>query len=176
MANVFKALQACHVKCLRSTSVKQRALEVARAKSVPVEVKPTIADTVISLDEEQSSEDNVSEEIVLETAAPTETEVDGPRDRFTELAETLERGVWIERTNDAGEVIRAKLSWRSGITGVCLFVNRKGIKVAEVSPQALASWFRGGSAVVLEGAGVPLMDRALSAMVTVLNRDTPKTE
>lgn len=177
MASMFKTLQACHVKCLRSTSVKQRAMEVARVKSVPAQkqLPQQPIDKGFTLDEEASNSANrISEEIVLETPSATQDAVNEPTDQFSEMAESLERGTWIERTDEQGEVTRAKLSWRSGITGVCLFVNRKGIKVAEVSPQALAAWFRGGSAVILEGTGVPLMDRALSAMVDVLNRDAPK--
>jgi hypothetical protein len=179
MASMFKTLQACHVKCLRNTSVKQRAMEVARVKRAPI-ANQTPQQPIkkgFALDEEaKSSAENISEEIVLESPSSAQkiAHESAETDQFTTMAASLTRGAWIERTDEQGEVTRAKLSWRSGISGVCLFVNRKGIKVAEVTPQALAAWFRGGTAVILEGAGVPLMDRALSAMVDVLNKDGPK--
>ena len=110
------------------------------------------------------------EEIVLGEAAPAEEIIE---DEHSERAASLAVGTWLEVTEQDGSSYRAKLSWRSNISGRCLFVNRKGMKVAEVSPQALATWFRGGSAVILEQVDVPLMDRALSAMVKVL-KETEK--
>jgi len=170
MASAFKSLQACHVKCLRSHS--------ATPKPQKTQPKPTVVPSTIdeesgfSLDEEALRDDVETEEIVLETSVEV-NEPEVPNDRYTVIAENMQCGTWIEHTDGEGDATRSKLSWRSGITGVCLFVNRKGIKVAEVTPQGLAAWFRGGNAVVLEEAGVPLMDRALSAVVDVLNREVP---
>ncbi len=169
MASLFKALQKCHVQCLRTIPSPVRPSQKAVDKQEVPE-----SQVGFSLDEERGADD--VEEIVLETPSLASKEADEPVDRYTMIAEQLERGTWVERTDDEGQVVRSKLSWRSGITGVCLFVNRKGIKVAEVSPQALASWFRSGKVVVLEGAGVPLMDRALSAMVNVLNQEAAETK
>ena len=68
-------------------------------------------------------------------------------------------GMWVEFNNtDNGSKERAKLSWISPITGKYLFVNRKGLKVADKTVFALATEMRRGSTIVLEE--VPLFDRA----------------
>ncbi len=74
-------------------------------------------------------------------------------------------------TDENGDRFRAKLSWRSKVTGTCLFVNRKGMKVAELPRDGLVEWFRSGRAVELREVNVPLMDRALVAMMKVLDSD-----
>ena len=46
------------------------------------------------------------------------------------------------------------------------------MKVVEIPVAGFASWLRTGKAVPLDDVGVPLMDRALNAMMDVLkNRD-----
>jgi hypothetical protein len=50
----------------------------------------------------------------------------------------------------------------------CLFVNRKGMKVADVGLRELAGWLRNGKAEILDQTGVPLVDRALVSMMKAL--------
>ena len=102
------------------------------------------------------------EEIVLqspETEAPASTE----RDEYLEQAERLHCGAWVQFTGEDGTGVRAKLSWRSPLTGCCLFVDRKGIKVADKTPSGLAAELRSGRACVLDE--VPLLDRAINALL-----------
>jgi hypothetical protein len=75
----------------------------------------------------------------------------------------LKVGAWIEFIDEAGTRERAKLSWISPISGKYLFVNRRGLKVADRSVQQLASELHEGRALLLEE--VPLFDRALDAIV-----------
>lgn len=159
MTRAFKSLQARHLACLRGGRV------------------------VADADAGQSGEaqnDNyaggVMEEIVLETAGDavpaqegSSGQVPAPRDAFDERAESLAVGDWLELSREDGEVLRAKLSWRSAVTGTCLFVNRKGLKVAEVNGKGLAEWMRNGKAELLPQLDKPLLDRALISVVDELN-------
>ncbi|MCW8920583.1 MAG: DUF1631 domain-containing protein, partial [Sedimenticola sp.] len=83
---------------------------------------------------------------------------------------------WLELTEEEGAVVRAKLSWRSTVSGSCLFVNRKGMKVADVTQQGLGVWLRSGKAVVLPEVDMPLMDRALTSMVSALSKATSRQD
>jgi hypothetical protein len=84
-------------------------------------------------------------------------------------------GTWVEFTGADGTTKeRAKLSWISPISSKYLFVNRKGLKVADKTVQALAIEIRRGDAAILEE--VPLFDRALDAIVERLKAAHAKPE
>lgn len=157
MTRAFKALQTRHLACLRGG----RSLEATQ--------------TGYSEEGEHADEaDEVMEEIVLASDDPQSASPASEPDEFDAQADRLEVGTWLELTEEDGTVKRAKLSWRSNISGNCLFVNRKGMKVAEVTGQGLSSWLRSGKAVALPEAHLPLMDRALDSMVETLNKAVPK--
>lgn len=69
-----------------------------------------------------------------------------------------------------GSVVRGKLSWKSVVTDIMVFVNGKGNKLAEMTASDVAELLRSGDARVIEDSDVPLMDRALNAMLDVLKR------
>jgi Protein of unknown function (DUF1631) len=75
----------------------------------------------------------------------------------------LKVGGWVEFIDETGTRERAKLSWISPISGKYLFVNRRGLKVADRTALQLATELHGGRALILEE--VPLFDRALDAIV-----------
>ncbi|HEX7339888.1 MAG TPA: DUF1631 family protein, partial [Rhodanobacteraceae bacterium] len=81
---------------------------------------------------------------------------------------SLKVGNWLEFTDKDGQVERAKLSWISPISGKYLFVNRRGLKVADKTIAQLAGEFANSTAVVLEE--LPLFDRALDAIVERLRK------
>ncbi len=156
MTRAFKALQLRHLACLRGG----RALDAADSDAA---------------DANANDVDGVMEEIVLESVEATSAvPATSEPDQYDAQARELSVGTWLELTEEDGAVIRAKLSWRSNISGSCLFVNRKGMKVAEVTQQGLGVWLRSGKAVVLPEANVPLMDRALNSMMATLNRSVSK--
>jgi len=104
-------------------------------------------------------------------AADTPEEDDGldADDPAVASVRALQVGNWIEFRSDEdrpGE--RAKLSWISPISGKYLFVNRRGLKVADKTTAQLAREFAGGHAIVLEE--LPLFDRALDAIVERLRK------
>ncbi|HTI96562.1 MAG TPA: DUF1631 domain-containing protein [Rudaea sp.] len=119
----------------------------------------------------------VEEEIVLRAeAAAAPPELDDEDDSLRQV-KAMKVGTWIEFTGADGTTKeRAKLSWISPISSKYLFVNRKGLKVADKTVQALTIEIRRGDAAILEE--VPLFDRALDAIVERLKAahakpDTP---
>ena len=111
-------------------------------------------------------ESPVTEEIVLraeDERAPAESNY-ADDDECLQQARQMKVGCWVEFADpETGKKQRAKLSWISPISSKYLFVNRKGLKVADKTVFALAAEIRRGDAAVLEE--VPLFDRALDAIV-----------
>jgi hypothetical protein len=87
-------------------------------------------------------------------------------DHYVIQARQLEEGTWLELTDQEGNPIRAKLSWKSLISGKYFFVNRQGLKVKELTVSALAAEFRNGRARTIED--VPVFDRAISTLMASL--------
>ncbi|MGE7139736.1 DUF1631 domain-containing protein [Luteibacter sp. NPDC031894] len=83
-------------------------------------------------------------------------------------ARELKVGQWLEFTAADGTTDRAKLSWISPISGRYLFVNRRGLKVADHSLAGLAQSFASGTARVLDST--LLFDRAMDAIVEKLRQ------
>jgi hypothetical protein len=54
------------------------------------------------------------------------------------------------------------------VSSNCIFVNRKGMKVAEMTVNEIAILFRAEQARMLDDLNKPLMDRALNAMLGAL--------
>ncbi|MCU0755341.1 MAG: DUF1631 domain-containing protein [Xanthomonadales bacterium] len=107
--------------------------------------------------------DNFVDEIVVGATAEEEEGKSAPDDEFVQLARNVKIGTWIEFRDERGNVERAKLSWVSPISAKYLFVNRKGLKVADKTVWGLATELRNKRAQILED--VPLFDRALDAIV-----------
>lgn len=84
-------------------------------------------------------------------------------ERWITAVRELKVGTWIEFLDEQGAKERAKLSWISPISSKYLFVNRKGLKVADRTLVQLASDLAEARITVLEE--VPLFDRALDAIV-----------
>jgi len=85
-----------------------------------------------------------------------------------QLVGELKPGTWLEFVTGPETIERAKLSWISPMSGRYLFVNRRGLKVADYSPHELAQALASGTARVLESTA--LFDRALDAIVGRLSQ------
>lgn len=122
-------------------------------------------------------ESDAGDSALLEEVIPdevllgTDEEQEVIEDEFLDKSKALAVGQWIDWQEDDAAWTRGKLSWRSEVTSNCIFVNRKGMKVAEMTLHELAALFRNGRARILEDLNTPLMDRALSAMLGAL-KDT----
>jgi hypothetical protein len=87
------------------------------------------------------------------------------------LVQSLQPGTWIEFSLLDEAMTRAKLSWISPMSGRYLFVNRRGLKVADYAPHELAVLLADGHARIL--AANALFDRAMTAIVDRLQQPAP---
>jgi len=84
---------------------------------------------------------------------------------YLDQVKAMKVGTWVEFANpDTGMRERAKLSWISPISSKYLFVDRKGLKVADKTISELAAEFSAGRITMLDDS-MPLFDRALTAVV-----------
>lgn len=117
---------------------------------IPDSVQPLAAST-----EELDEEEDASVEMTPEASA-----------ELHQVRE-LRPGTWLEFTTRGDTPERAKLSWISPMSGRYLFVNRRGLKVADYSPHELARALAAGQVQVL--ASNALFDRAMDAIVDRLS-------
>lgn len=87
-----------------------------------------------------------------------------------ELAEmrALPMNVWLQLPKSANELQVVKLSWVSGISGLMMFVNRRGARVLVASPAEMAVWKRQGRVLLFE-RNAPV-DQAMAQVVDRLRR------
>jgi hypothetical protein len=134
-------------------------------EQVPVE-EVQAAEEAASLPIPESIQPIAESEAALQPAeADAEPEEDLPE--LHTVAE-LKPGTWLEFVTGGDTIERAKLSWISPMSGRYLFVNRRGLKVADYSPHELARELATGRARVLESSA--LFDRALDAIVGRLSQ------
>ncbi len=112
----------------------------------------------------------VMDEIVLvlpgeQLEGDTHVEIEA---EYVDLVGKLREGSWVEITQPSGEVLRAKLSTIIEPGGRYIFVNRRGMKVAERSRPGLAVELKRGSLKILEESQV--FDRALQAVISNLRQ------
>ncbi|HEX5354176.1 MAG TPA: DUF1631 domain-containing protein [Rhodanobacteraceae bacterium] len=131
------------------------AVDPAVVLGVSAAAQPAITDTAQDVDEDFGADD---------------MSVDVDADTLQAVRE-LKVGGWVEFVDDTGTRERAKLSWISPISGKYLFVNRRGLKVADRTAVQLASELLSGQAMILEE--VPLFDRALDAIIDRLRNAQP---
>jgi len=92
---------------------------------------------------------------------------------FYRQASELPVGTWLELAAADGRVSRAKLSWKSGVSDLCVLVDRRGVKVLDLDLAGLARMLSDGRAQPIEQVDVPLFDRALNAVMETLRRPEP---
>lgn len=127
-----------------------RAIEEATALPIPESIQPVASSMPEAMEPEPNAEDPLENSPALEQVRE------------------LKPGNWLEFSGDNASVERAKLSWISPMSGRYLFVNRRGLKVADYSPYELAAALTAGTARVLESTA--LFDRALDAIVGRLSQ------
>ncbi|MFO1323391.1 MAG: DUF1631 domain-containing protein [Burkholderiales bacterium] len=103
---------------------------------------------------------------------PVEPEREVVDDDYTEIARSLERGMWIEFESEDGQLAFAKLAWVSPLRGTYLFTNRQGQKALSMTAEDLADRFRADRARLVEAE--PLIDRAFTSMITQIEQKFPE--
>jgi len=183
-SQALKELEAMHVACLKAqpggevaeaarpappSSVVIRDLELAEAIQ---EIKSNLPD-IDDFGLDDLVVGGFGETILLDKLPKSQDE---PADEYGIQAEAMPIGEWLEFSEGEQAPWRAKLSWKSHVTNLYVFVNRKGVKAAEMSMADLAGRLRAGQARIIEGAGVPLMDRALAALMQTLKNPGKKSD
>ncbi|EIM04509.1 DUF1631 domain-containing protein [Rhodanobacter denitrificans] len=125
--------------------------EDAAMLAIPDSIQPVI-------DQDTTPPDSVEEDLV-------EAPLDSPE---WHQVQSLQPGTWLEFCLPDEPMTRAKLSWISPMSGRYLFVNRRGLKVADYSPQELTVLITDGHARML--AANALFDRAMTAIVDKLSQ------
>jgi hypothetical protein len=142
---------------------RQQLGEVAPSAPAPAaagEPAPLpIPDSVQPLAAEPEELDEEEEDAVVEMSAEADAELQRVRE--------LRPGTWLEFSGRGDAPERAKLSWISPMSGRYLFVNRRGLKVADHSPHELARALAAGQVRVLDSSA--LFDRAMDAIVDRLS-------
>jgi len=146
---MLKELQACHIAALRGAP-----------GGPPSQKRPVV--------EVEAAATPVKEE------AEQKVVVNEPEDEFHKTAKGMAIGGWMEWTGEAGQRIRGKLSWRSEISGSCVFVDRRGMKLAEMTLDEISELLRSAHARTIDDVDSPLMDKALDAMMDALRRTAPE--
>jgi hypothetical protein len=125
--------------------------EDAAMLAIPDSIQPVI-------DQNAAQDDSIEEDVA-------EVPLDSPE---WHQVQALQPGTWLEFCLPDEAMARAKLSWISPMSGRYLFVNRRGLKVADYSPQELSVLIADGQARVL--ATNALFDRAMTAIVGKLSQ------
>ncbi len=160
MARLFKELQNCHIGCLRggdATAAKGPGTAPAKIMQINFPDSQFLSGTSSFLADELSEYE------------------ESTQDQYTQQAENLEVGDWLEIT-DGTVKSRVKLSWKSNVSNAYIFVNRKGMKSLELTLQGLAKRLREGTINLIELPKAPIMDRALGAMLDALKNTDHATE
>ncbi|HSM99489.1 MAG TPA: DUF1631 family protein [Rudaea sp.] len=96
---------------------------------------------------------------------------DSAEARLLQRLKTLPFGTWFEfSSNQQGDRVRRKLAWFSTLTGHCLFVNQRGVRVDEKNLDQLARDLAGGQAWIVEPETETLVDRAWKAIMSSLKQ------
>jgi len=164
MANLVEA---------HAASVKPAAATVSLATASVVEQAKTEAEQAHAAgDEEKAAKaEELAQAMTQAEPAPVEEEevID---DQYLEIAQSLERGAWIEFEADDGQLAFAKLAWISPLRGTYLFTNRQGLKALSMNAEELAVRFRDDRARLVEAE--PLIDRAFGSVIASFAEQTPE--
>lgn len=112
---------------------------------------------------------HIDEEIIMDSSVQTDFQLhnESDADDFLQQAQSLEIGSWVEFTDsDDSKSIQAKLSWKSNVTGKCVFVNRQGHKIRNITTFGFATELRSGRAKLIESLSV--FDRAINSFMSTL--------
>ncbi len=167
MSNLVEAHAAAVKPSLASVPLPTAA--VAEQAKVEAEQAKAIGDVAAAAKAEELA-------VAMSPAepAPPEPEPEVIDDQFLEIAQSLERGMWIEFEAEDGQLAFAKLAWISPLRGTYLFTNRQGQKALSMTAEELAVRFRDDRARLVEAE--PLIDRAFGSMMQQIDDKFPEAE
>ncbi len=136
---------------------QQQVLEtVVASEAQPVAEEPP----------EDIAEEAVAASVSDDDEAPLTPEQQQQIDRLT----SIPFGTWFEFEQPGQPKKRAKLSWRSTVTGKFMFVDQLGVKASVISMCDLADCMLAGRVHIIKAEKKPFVDRALNAIHRMLDR------
>ena len=165
MANLVEA-HAAAVKPSLSAAQLATAAVAQQAKAEAEQAKAAGDDAAAQRAEELATAMSAAE------PAPVEETPEVIDDQYLEIAQNLDRGMWIEFESDDGQLAFAKLAWVSPLRGTYLFTNRQGQKALSMTADELAQRFREDRARLVEAE--PLIDRALGSVIAQMAEKYPE--
>ncbi len=160
MSNLVEAHAAAVKPTLAAVALPTAA--VAEQAKAEAEIAKAAGDVVAAAKAEQLAVAMAPAEPVPPPAEPEIIE-----DQYLEIAQSLERGMWIEFEAEDGQLAFAKLAWISPLRGTYLFTNRQGQKALSMTAEELAGRFRDDRARLVEAE--PLIDRAFGSVIAQFN-------
>jgi len=128
---------------------------------------------IVSAEEQQAP---AEQQPVIE-AVPVSEDIDDAAGVVTpeqeaqiEALKSIPFGTWFEFAKPGQPRKRAKLSWRSTVTGKFMFVDQLGVKASIISMQDLANCMLEGSVNIVKAEKKPFVDRAMNAIHRMLDR------
>ncbi len=165
MSNLVEA-HAASVKPNLGTAALATAAVAEQAKADAEEAKAA------GDDEKAAKAEELAAAMTQAEPAPVDEEPEIIEDQFLEIAQSVERGNWIEFEADDGQLAFAKLAWISPLRGTYLFTNRQGLKALSMNAEELAQRFRTDKARLVEAE--PLIDRAFGSVIASFDEKQPE--
>lgn len=164
---IFSTLEPYHLASVHGLDLEDCILMSQDKESISDVLEENSEKEILNEEIERiiADEKIILEDIVLEDWEPN-SDLEEINDEYLMLARHMEMGKWVEFKNPSGETKRAKLAWKSELLGEYTFLNWKFDVVADKTLLELAEDLRQGTAKIVDD--VPLMDRALSAVVSSL--------
>ncbi len=164
---IFSTLEPYHLASVHGLALEDCILMSQDKESISDVLKENSEQEILNEEIERiiADEKIILEDIVLEDWEPN-SDLEAINDEYLMLARHMEMGKWVEFKNSSGKAKRAKLAWKSELLGEYTFLNWKFDVVADKTLLELAEDLRQGTAKIVDD--VPLMDRALSAVVSSL--------
>jgi hypothetical protein len=157
-----------------AAAVKPSLAAVPSPTAVVAEQAMVEAEQAKAAGDEQKAAKAEELAVAMTQAAPAPPAPELVEDEFLQIAQSLERGIWIEFEADDGQLAFAKLAWISPLRGTYLFTNRQGQKALSMTGDELADRFRRDRARLVEAE--PLMDRAFGSVMATLAEDLDEQE
>jgi len=135
------------------------------------ETQQQVLEKIVAAEEQQASaEQPVSEKETVSDESVKESSLTPEQHAQIDELKSIPFGTWFEFAKPGQPRKRAKLSWRSTVTGKFMFVDQLGVKASVVSMQDLADYMLNGNARIVADEKKPFVDRAMAAIHRMLDR------
>ncbi len=151
----FSALQELYSSRSKSKSdFKKQFLATIKAEiqSQPNSQSATIFTNAALAGIEQLTQSSPQQKPLEETMPKPPTTNQHAEDEYSQMANTLPKGSWLEFNYPDSATLKARFTWVNPVTSIYLFIDRDGRKAPDRTPDELATAFRNGHASIIQDA------------------------